>query len=267
VTGVQTCALPIYSPEITENFTGDIDNLKVAWVANPVGVPSTSEVEQIKSWLNVGDRKLIITYSNKESSARNIVKLCDLLGLNTKPFVKSNDKLALQGGQSPSSLDGLVKEGNVISFGGEGGCYDQDVYHQGSIQKVNRDNPVIYGCDEGSFTCEIEVMDGGNTKEVTIDYDSLDKLVIGPAENEDVGGYAPGQELSATPYEFYAIKVGDRSRKIIHYNEPISESYEVPYTNWNIKGAAETKFTVQPGSGYRLYLDYVSENANEDIPI
>jgi hypothetical protein len=265
---------PDGSPEVTENFTGDMEHLKVAWVANPVGVPSASEVEQIKGWLNVGDRKLIITYTNKESSARNIVKLCDLLGLNTKPFVKSNDKLALQGGPSENSLDGLVKEGNQTSFGGGGGCYDQDAYHQNSIQKVNRDNPVIYGCDEGSFTCEVEVMDGSNTKkEVTIDYDSLDKLVIGPAENEDLGGglgepgEPDGAEELGDSYQFYAIKVGDRSRKIIHYNEPIYESYKVPYINWDIRGAGDTKFTVQPGSGYRLYLDYVSENANENIPI
>ena len=73
-------------------------------------------------------------------------------------------------------------------------------------------------------------MDGGK-KEVTIDYDSLDKLVIGPAENEDfeAAGDIDGAEEPGTPYQFYAIKVGDRSRKIIHYNEPIYESYEVPY--------------------------------------
>ena len=260
------------TPEIEENFTKDMEHLKVAWVANPVGLPSASEVEQIKSWLNAGERKLIITYTNKESSARNIVELCGLLGLNTKPFVKSNDKLALQGGPSKNSAIGLVKEGNQDGFNGRGLCFDLDEYHQNSRQKVNRDNPVIYGCGSDSFICEIETIEG--TKELTINYDSLDKLVIGPAKDEGTNTLEvdldtnPGSlDEVADAYEFYAIKVGDRSRKIIHYNEPIYESYEVPYIDWTIRGAGETKFTVQPGSGYRLYLDYVSENANENIPI
>ena len=264
-----------YSPEIQENFTGDIETLKVAWVANPVGLPSASEVEQIKSWLNAGYRKLIITYTNQESSARNIVKLCDLLGLNTKPFVKSNDKLALQGGPSEFSRDGLVKDGNALPYTFYGSrCYDQDEYHQNSIQKINRNNPVMYGCGSNTITCVIEAesTENGTAREIVTDIDSVDKLVIGPAKNEDTGGLGePGEpdgaEELGTPYQFYAIKVGGRSRKIIHYNEPIYESYEVPYTNWHIRGAGDTKFTVQPGSGYRLYLDYVSENANENIPI
>lgn len=255
-------------PSIQENYTyaDDIDNLQVIWIANPNGLPSTTEVSEIKSWLNAGDRKLVITYDNKESSARNILALCDLLGLNTKPLVKYDDSLALQGG----GQGGILQRGNEESFAYYcgGSFYDADEYHQNAIQKVDRTNRIIYGCNSATDSC-VTTDQEGNPKTVTVDLDAVDKLVIGPGPNEDYsgGGYEEGQEPIPTPYDYYSIKIGDNSRAVIYYNDPIYEDYTVSYTNWNIRGAGETVFDVQSGSGYRLYLDYVSENANEEVDI
>jgi len=252
------------SPKIQENFTGDIDNLQVSWIANPTGLPSTSELQEIKNWLNRGDKKLVITYDNKESSARNIIKLCDLLELNTKPFVKDDDSLALQGGE-------IIKQGNVANLGtfGNKGCYDADFYHKNTaIQKVDRDHLVIKGCDSNVHPCTVLDREGNN-KAVNIDIDSVDKLMVGPAYNEsfEPAVIKPGEELEHTPYQYYSIDVGERSRRLIYYHDPIYLNYEVPYTNWELEGSAKTKFSVQPGSGYRLYVDYVSENANENVDV
>lgn len=58
----------------------------ICWIANPLYLPSSDEVQELKSWLNFPNRKLIITYDNSQSQVRLIKTLLELLNSKLKPL-------------------------------------------------------------------------------------------------------------------------------------------------------------------------------------
>ena len=51
----------------------------ICWVSNPISLPSQENIQDIKNWLSLGNKKLIITYDNTESQARLVNNIFDLL--------------------------------------------------------------------------------------------------------------------------------------------------------------------------------------------
>jgi len=112
-----TNALSRYDTEYHENVTYDgakwinetgaevnLNDANVLWIANPTGVPPTTttedgvdvmlDIERIKTWLDGGDRNVVITYGKTQTQddygswtdlsqdiADNVKTICDQLGL------------------------------------------------------------------------------------------------------------------------------------------------------------------------------------------
>lgn len=58
----------------------------ICWIANPLNLPSTEELQELKNWLNFPNRRLIITYDNSQTQARLIKQLLEMLGSKLYPL-------------------------------------------------------------------------------------------------------------------------------------------------------------------------------------
>jgi hypothetical protein len=80
---------------VVENHSTILDdNRNVAWIANTPNLPNNTEAQNILSWLNSGNKKLIITYDNTQEKALNAYNLCKILGLNINPWKLPDSKMA-----------------------------------------------------------------------------------------------------------------------------------------------------------------------------
>lgn len=96
---IKNIDLNITSDELLNGRAGkSYSNYDVCWIANTKYLPSDTELEQLKTWLRKGNKKLIITYAHdselseiNEKIPSQIVadqtsKLCEKLGLSMKPL-------------------------------------------------------------------------------------------------------------------------------------------------------------------------------------
>ena len=89
--------------EVLENSNKLYDDYDICWIANPLGLPSDSELLELKQWLALPDKKLIVTYDNNLSQVLLVKQLSDLLNSKIKPlYLNVDDKYA----QSPAGQEG-----------------------------------------------------------------------------------------------------------------------------------------------------------------
>ncbi len=217
----------------------------VAWVADPVAKPSDEDITRLKNWLNTGNKKLVMTYSANQEKANIIEYICDQLELNTKPFYsKANGAYFVQDTE-------LVAQGNT-----QGIPYDS----QGGIEQaqlIDETASVFVGCDKGyafnAITAETKV----------------EKLAIIPKDaNQQDYSSEVDFETGFTEYAFIPIKPGANTKKLVRYKAPLIEKrFNNPYIYWKIDGDANADFKVIAGSGYRLYINYISESPDEKFDI
>ena len=77
--------------EVLEGANKLYDDYDICWIANPLGLPSEDQVYELKQWLNVGKKKLVITYDNNLSQVRLIEQLSDMLDSKIKPLYLTVD--------------------------------------------------------------------------------------------------------------------------------------------------------------------------------
>jgi hypothetical protein len=58
----------------------------VCWIANPLNLPTQQQINQIKAWLNLGNKKLIITHDNTIDQVLKISRIFELLDSKIKPL-------------------------------------------------------------------------------------------------------------------------------------------------------------------------------------
>jgi hypothetical protein len=84
----------------------------ICWIANPKYLPSNQDILNIKSWLNTGNKKLIITHDSTDAQARIVNKILNLLDSNIElsyddfsgKFIESNNVSTLTfNGEHPVS--------------------------------------------------------------------------------------------------------------------------------------------------------------------
>lgn len=71
---------------VDENVTTIFDQYDVCWIANPTGLPSEQELYDLKNWLSLPDKKLIITYDDTISQILIAKQLSDILNSKIKPL-------------------------------------------------------------------------------------------------------------------------------------------------------------------------------------
>ena len=244
--------------DITENGVygagSNIDateTVDTVWIANPNGVPTDQDIEILKNWLKVGNKNLVITYAgwdqkNRQSYAQNVATTLEKLGLETRPWSRpcKGDYYVVTGSDS----DHIIKDGN------EQDCcpYDSEVLFP--IQRVDETSDIFAGCVNGY---------GWNSNYGQQDRTSVDKLslrAIVPTDFDSRGGEGGG-----SIFDYIPVSGGKNAKTLIYYNHKINDLCpEVNKENiWYLDCAGSGQFAVSPGSGYRVFVNWVSENKNE----
>jgi len=129
-----TIKLNVSTEELLELGHPDGFEYDVCWIANPTGLPNATQIQQIKSWLAKGNKKLIITYSiiqinmmsefstdittsfNTVSIVNNI---CELFDLTIQPLYLDNKNKYAVNNVDTNSLAGniLLNENSFVSQG------------------------------------------------------------------------------------------------------------------------------------------------------
>lgn len=191
--------------EVLENCGNNVEtninklysNHDVCWVADPLNTPSSEELAELVNWLNIGDKKLIITYNNDAISANNVVNLCDRLGVSIKPIFLNVDNTYAK-------------------------------------SEVNENNPLIFD-EQNSFSQGF----GGDTSISSI--------------------------LFKQNYTFIPILT---SSPVCYSNPQVVDSKYTTNGFWQLKsGVTKVTFPVVAGSGYKIFIDTVSEDKLETEPL
>jgi hypothetical protein len=163
----------------------------ICWIANPDTLPNNEEINSIKNWLNIGNKKLVITYGDTQSKARIISQLCSLLGISITPHFLDEDNAY------------PIAKSTYLVFNGSSNL-------------------------------------SGSGKTKISEYQLIGSIPFVPIKTQDVNN---------------RVCYGDASvmatrRKLIGY--------------WQMKsGVAKVNFPVIAGSGYKIFIDTVSETSSE----
>jgi hypothetical protein len=202
-------------------------NDSLIWIAKPQNTISDEELDKIKNWLATGDKKIVITYNGSQSIARNVADLCEKLGLQNTPYFSNEENLYIHQTFGDNTVGILAGD-------------NQWPYNENTtpIQKVNKNSDIIKGC---SFPHDTKI----------------DKVLVKP-----VYAYTGSQEEQEDGY-WIPISVTSIDNAIIYYEQNITENFKVPVLAWKLDAKSEITFNVIEGSGYRIFVDWVSETPQE----
>lgn len=231
--------------EITEGFDLNNNDLSdfnhdVIWIAKPENIISDIELQKIKRWMESGNKKIVITYNGSQRTAANVSDLCDKLGLTNKPWFSNAENKYIN-----QNFGNDITQG-ITAGDAYGPCCPPDEFYASPIQILNNQNPIIGGCN----------INGILTK--------IDKVLVRPPNNMGMLGsiFQTSNEPEDDSY-WIPINVPSLNNAFIHYKQDVTEKYTVIPVSWKFDAISETKFPVQEGSGYRVFIDYVSETNKE----
>jgi len=206
------------------------------WIAAPEGRPSDEDVAEIKGWLNLGNKKLIITYNatsnlTRQELASNVDYLCSQLNLTSRPFF------------IPNQGEYFVTDEIIIGYN-----------RGGDPQVINDDEDSIEGCLNGyGWT--------GNYNSDT----SVTGIDFNPASSPDATISGPGEVFDRR--KFVPLSGGLDFENIIWWEKDVVEEYTVSSDRWTIDGLADISFPALEATGYRVFINWVSETVNEEFNI
>jgi hypothetical protein len=217
------------------------------WIASPTAIIPESYVAPIKNWMKLGDKKLVITYDRTQQIADNTAKTIDRLGFTTKPFLLDN--LGTYFVQSSEEL-----KNSALSS-----CCPVDPNTTPMV--LDSTNIVISGCPEGYTWTGSKITQSTKVDKLSAIPHTADPNTLNDSEVDPQGDGYNG-------YAYIPIKVGSNTKTIVKLNDPIfDKEWTTPDTYWKIDGEASVTFPVNSGSGYRLWVDWVSETDNEEYEV
>lgn len=111
----------------------------ICWIANPIGLPNEEQLEHLETWLNKGNKKIIITYeksgdndgeyspfaqeddTDEYTTVQNVKNLCQLLDLSMKPiYLPEKQKFALNVNDAGYASSLTLNPDKFISKGFDG---------------------------------------------------------------------------------------------------------------------------------------------------
>ena len=99
--------------EVRQNASKPYPTDDVCWISNPLNLPSNDELIEIKNWLNLGNKKLIITHDDTIVQAQLVDQLYALLNSNIKLlYLTGKDEYA-----RPFIFDFLFNTAHPVSTG------------------------------------------------------------------------------------------------------------------------------------------------------
>jgi hypothetical protein len=187
----------------------------ICWIANPRGLPNSSQIQDLVSWLSNQNNKLIITYENTAASAQIVTSLCRLLNISMRPlYLTEKSKFA-----------------------------------------NNRSDRPYYYTSQNSI-CEL------NSTCLLLNTDHI--ASIGFRSQDTITRI---ENINVENTDFIPIKLGNAT-PIAYVNIPIEDNSFIDTGIWQLKtGITEVQFDVIPGSGYKIFVDIVSEDESENQPL
>ena len=233
-------------------FTGDdvLPDVDFVWIAQPEEKASAEDMARISQWMNQGNKTLVLTYNAMNSStaqkyAENIDHLCSGLYITSRPFfVPSKGEY--------HTTDQIIQTYRKPGFG------EEDNGNQ--AQKRNLDTIPFSGCEDGYAYTE------------TYNFDTVVSGVDFNASSDELYGNYPVQESFGNEFtrkRFVPISGGQSYEKVLWFANNITDTITILPTNrWKIDANAQITFPqVVKDSGYRLYMNWVSETAVEEFDI
>ena len=98
----------------------------------------------------------------------------------------------------------------------------------------------------------------------------VEKLAIIPNNANPLNGYESEIDIDQgfTDYVYIPIKVGGNTKKLVTYLAPLTEQrYQNPHTYWKIDAKSTINFDVTENSGYKMFVNWVSESPDEKYDI
>ncbi len=232
-------ALESHEQTVTENVVysqGDTieQYVNVVWIANPLNQPSESDINIIKQWLNTNNKKLVITYGNDQRIAANVKYICEQLGLQMQPFYSTS-----QGTFIEQNLEYINRSNNQ-------NCCPFDQYDE-PVQILNEENIAVKGCSNYGWLNNFSDS-------------SVDKLAI--YYEQDFGF-----SNEDNPNFYIPVKTSNTTTKVVHYEQPVKEFYWESKSKWRINAESKVTFDVLPESGYRIFVNWVSEGLDEKFEV
>ena len=223
-----------------------------AWIAHPSGLPSDSEINDLKNWMNTGNKRLIITYNaaNPEDMrevARNVDYLCSGINMSSRPFYL------------PSLGSYYVSNARIDSYRPPAGSRFDNIY--GGKQEVNLNSDAIEGCDNGY-----------NYNPIYNDDTGLSGLHFSEQSKVLYNGSLPAfGNIGLDTYDRHRIipiSGGGDYERIMWFSPAIYERVSIPpVLRYDIDAYATFEFDTVPDSGYRIFFDWVSESNQEKYPL
>lgn len=229
--------------EEQDPVTGNI--LTTLWIANPIGKPDDTQVGKILEFLSRGQKKVVITYAGNDYNthqqiADNVAYICEKLNIYSRPcFIPSIGEYFVQGSSS-------VEQGNQESYPYSDGME--------STQRISSTSIPTEGCDDGYDFYDPHRLEPFDTK--------VGKFALWP-HNYETGGSSAGDGPGLQPTDYIPISGGGTFNRIIWYRDPIRDTETFPVDLFKIDARSTITFPAVKGSGYRLFVDWVSETNND----
>ena len=224
------------------------ESVSVIWIASPTEAIPENYVAPIKNWIKLGNKKVIVTYNRDQQIATNVDLTLERLGMETRPFFLQNQAKY------------FIQDSRVLQDSALSSCCPIDSELSDKLQIINKENDVIKGCSRGYKWFG---MDPNNTKSTEVDKLSAIPNTANPQSLDDDGTDPEGDGYNG--YAYIPIQIsGSRTTKVVTMNDPIHDLvWSNPDTFWKIDGDATISLPVTPESGYRLFVDWISETDNE----
>lgn len=206
-------------------------SLDFVWVANPANPASESDITQLKNWLNTGNKKLIITYNAADiDTAQEKTQIIKDLCAELN-MTSTPWFLPLEG-------EYFVTPNNTIR-----------TYTSSPYQSVDYTTDAVSGCDNGYAFTFPSYVDGTSLSGVSFQSDNI-------------------QFNTEPKAKFVPISGGQDYQKIVWFDSDVIDKRTVyPNNVWKIDGEADIKFPTLEGTGYRLFINWVSETIYEGFDI
>ena len=242
----------------SQNIPSDVD---FVWIANPQSKPDVDDVSRLRRWMDKGNKKLIITFNgymnNRQDVAANVEYICDQLDITSKPIYDSVI-------EEYAEIDGLVfpeYRTGTIPLSSQS---DQDIlcdyskvtFQQDKIQKFNPEVDAFagfaQGYPQGSFV-------GVNTEVTGLDFNNS-SLSLYSVVNSEYSFSEPERRK-----RFIPLSLGSDAEKIVWFDyEVVSKRYITEtVTQWTMDQTGSIDFDIKEGSGYRVFVNFVSENKGD----
>ena len=209
----------------------------VCFLLQPINVPTNEQIEQLKNWLQRGNKKLILVYNTVSfSEISKIDKLCENLEFIMRPmFLPAKGKYARIG-----SLGATITNKNGDSI----------INTFSNVEPKTEDGTI--NLKGGTFSNSI-VQDS----KINIGYPEK-KTTISPVNN----GFFRSELVNIIPID------PKGAEKITSFGSSIYDAKRVSFNVHNMDtGIAKISFPVIPNSGYRIFFNFASEHPNEKLPL